>query len=110
MDRKSPSIVPIQGLMALFNKKQLSLENANKVLALLEKIGGDASPLDDGPFSEEAKKIHSKMKSAPRLGKIYNPIQIANAQFQILRYSNSDSPCISKFTSVVEMDPLITLA
>ena len=111
LSQNTPSIVPIQGLMALVDRKQFSLEDANKVIALLEEIGGDACALDDDTFSEEeVKKIHSRMKSAPRLGKIYNPIQIANAQFQISRYSNSDSPCISKLTSIVEMNPLITLA
>lgn len=103
--------VPLQGLMALLYRKQFSLEDANKVLALLEEIGGDASALDDDSFSkEEVDKIHSNLEAGPRLGKVYNPIQIANAQFQISRYLNSDSPCISKVTSIIEKHPLITLA
>ena len=111
LSQNTAQIVPLQGLMALFNRKQFSLEDANKVLALLEEIGGDASALGDDSFSkEEVEKIHSNLKSGPRLGKVYNPIRITNAQFQISRYLDSDSPCISKVTSIIEMYPLITLA
>lgn len=111
LSQDTAQIAPIQGLMALVNRKQFSLEDAKKVLALLEEIGGDASALEDGTFSkEEVEKIHSNLNSGPRLGKIYNPIQFANAQFQASRYLDSDSPCISKLTSIIEMYPLITLA
>ena len=107
-----PRIAPLQALMALDNRIHFGLEDANKVLALLEEIGGDAIALDDCTFSKkEVEKVHSNLKSAPRLGKIYNPIQIANAQTQLSRYLNSNSPCLSKLMSIIEMQrPLVTLA
>jgi hypothetical protein len=111
LSQNTALIAPIQGMMALFGRKQFSLEDANKVLALLEEIGGDASALEDDSFSkEEVEEFHSNMKSTPRLGKIYNPIQIASAYFQVSRYFDSDNPCISKLTSISDMDLLITLA
>jgi len=76
--------------MALANKKQYNLADANKVLALLEDIGGNASAVEDEYFTkEEVEKAHSHVKSAPRLGKVYNPIQIANAYVQISRISTA---------------------
>ena len=43
----------LQGFWALVRGKQFSFEDANKILALLQKIGGDASALDDDSFSNE---------------------------------------------------------
>lgn len=112
LSQNTAQTVLSQGLGAGFRGKLFSLEDAKKVLALLEEIGGDASALDDDSFSkEEVEKIHSDLESAPRFGKIYNPIQIANIQFQVSRYlSNSDSPCISKFASIINVHPLTALA
>ncbi|KIM98419.1 hypothetical protein OIDMADRAFT_202208 [Oidiodendron maius Zn] len=110
LSQNTAGLIPIQGLISFF-KKQFNLEDANKVLALLEEIGEDASALDDNSFSkEEVKQIHSNLKSSPRLGKVYNPIQIANAQFQLSLYLESDSPCISKLTSISGINLLVTLA
>jgi hypothetical protein len=93
-------IAPIQGLMALVNKL-FNLADANKILALLEHIGGNASAVEDKCFTkEDLDKVHSNVKSAPRLGKLCNPIQIANAYFQISRYLDSNSPCVSNLRTL----------
>jgi ankyrin repeat protein len=104
-------IAPIQGLMALVNKKLLNLADANKVLALLEDIGGNASAVEDEYFTkEEVEKVHSDLKSAPRLGQVCNPIQIANAYFQISRYLDSNSPCVSNLRTLNGRHLLIKFA
>ena len=111
LSQKTAQIVPIQGLMTLLSRKHFDLEDANRKLALLKEIGGNAIALEDDSFSkEEVEKIHSNLKSAPRLGKAFDPIPIAIAQLQILCYIYSDKPCISKLMSIVEVNPLSVLA
>ena len=111
ISHNAAQIAPFQGLMALVKKKQFSLEDANKVLALLEEIGGDASALDDDSYSkEEVEKMLSNMRSGPRLGKLYDPIKIANAQMQILSYMYSGRPYVSKLMSINDSCVLDILA
>ena len=111
ISQNNVQIAPLQGLMALVKRKQFSLEEANKVLALLEEIGGDASALEDHSYSkEEVEKIHSNIRSGPRLGKWYNPIKIANAQMQLSGYVNSSRPYVSKLMSINDNYILVMLA
>ena len=111
ISQNNAQIAPFQGLMALVKLKQFSLEDANKVLALLEEIGGDASALEDDSYSkEEVEKIHSNVRSGPFLGKLYNPIQIANAQMQISSYMDSSRPYVSKLMSINDNYILVMLA
>ena len=111
ISQNSAQIAPFQGLMALVKMKQFSLDDANKVLALLEEIGGDASALEDYSYSkEEVEKMHSDMRSGPFLGKVYNPIQIANAQMQMSSYMDSGRPYVSKLMSINENYVLSMLA
>ena len=111
ISQNDAQVAPVQGLMALMKKKQFSLEDAEKVLALLEEVGGDASAKDDYFFSkEEVEKIHSDIRSHPKLGKSYNPITIANAQMQASSYIASGRPYISKLISINDNDILDMLA
>ena len=103
-------IALLQGLMALMKIKQFSLEDANKVLALLEEIGGDASAQEDNCYSkEEVENIHSHLRSVPLLGKLYNPIKIANTQMQISSYMDSNRPYVSKLKSISDSHILVML-
>ena len=111
LSQNSAQIAPLQGLMALVKMKQISLEDANKVLALLEEIGGDASALEDDHYSkQEVEKMHSNMRSGPVLGKVYNSIKIANAQTQISSYMDSSRPYVSKLRSINDDYVLVMLA
>ena len=109
--QSNPQIAPVRGLMALGKMKKFSLKDANKVLALLEEIGGDASAQDDYSFSkEEVEKIHSNMRSGPLLSELYDPIKIAKAQIQVLSYMYSGRPYVSKLVSINDNDVLVMLA
>jgi hypothetical protein len=100
---------PIQGMMTLVYKKQFDPEDAKKVLSLLEERGG--AEIDDDAFSkEDVERIHANFSSSPRIGKVYNPITVANAQFQVMRYFSSDSPYLSKLNSIKDEDTLLALA
>ena len=109
--QNNAQIAPWKGLMALMKKKQSSLEDTNKILALLEEIGGDARAQEDDCFSkEEVEKVHSNLRSGPLLGKLYDPIKIANAQMQISRYMDSSRPYVSKLMSIDDNYILVMLA
>lgn len=103
--------LPIQGLMAFAMKKQLNLDDANRILSLLEQLGGDACAIDDEVFSkEEVERMLSNCRSYPRIGQVCNPVQVANAQFQIMRYSKSNSPYQKRLASIRDEYLLLALA
>ena len=111
ISQNSAQVAPLQGLMILMKMKQFSLEDANKILALLEEIGGDASAQGDYFYSkEEVENMHSTMRSGPLLSKLYNPNRIAKIQMQISSYMDSNRPYVSKLMLINDNYILIMLA
>jgi hypothetical protein len=68
-----------------------------------EDIGGEAMALDDDIYSEEeVKRIHSNNKSIPRLEKNFDSKRVADTQYHLARYFNSQSPFIAKLRTTRE--------
>ena len=103
--------VPLQGMMAVMMKEQLNLDDASRTLSLLEQVGGVACAIDDDVYSkEEVERLLLRFRSSPRIGQVHNPIQIANAQSQIVRYLSSDGPYVKSLASIRDEYLLLYLA
>jgi hypothetical protein len=96
--------------MILVAQKRFNIDNVDEILRLLKAKGGDAVALDDITYStEQVEGIHSRALSAPRLGKIYNPMTITNANIQWARYLNSESPYLTKISSIEDENLIASL-
>ncbi|KAI9745949.1 MAG: hypothetical protein M1818_000630 [Claussenomyces sp. TS43310] len=102
---------PVQAIETFIFKKQFNIDDAHVVLSLLQEKGGNAVAIDDDTFSkEDVEGLLSRFKSYPRLGKIYNPLAIANANSQISQYFSSESPYLANIICYDAEHAVVALA